>query len=331
MQNFLDIAIGIIEQEKKILVAERPPGKTLAGYWEFPSSKCNTNESIEQALRRKLYEEVGVIIRQARPLITISRPDAHAPYRLHIWKITHYSCTPYSREHQAIKWICRSKLVQLVDTLNKPKSENTLDLPFQVTDPSSFSATHKTIIRALQLPDIYYITTHHTNWTSLCKQLTKRLEQGIRLIQLRLNLPPDRYLLLAKQAQSLCYTYRAKLLIKGDPLWVDRFDFDGLHLTTKQLMRLTIRPITSQKYLAASCHNPSQLKRTDLIDVDFSVLSPIKPTHSHPHALPIGWAYFQNCVHDCHRPVYALGGLSSQDRLTAWQHGAQGIAGISLL
>jgi len=58
------------------------------------------------------------------------------------------------------------------------------------------------------------------------------------------------------------------------------------------------------------------------------VLSPVKVTASHSHAIPIGWNFFASLIEGVKTPVYALGGLSKEDLSDAWDHGA---AGISML
>ena len=80
--------------------------------------------------------------------------------------------------------------------------------------------------------------------------------------------------------------------------------------------------------LAASCHSSSDLQQAQQIGADFALLSPVLPTRSHPDADPLGWDGFARLVADANLPVFALGGMRPEVLRTAWQHGAQGIAGI---
>jgi 8-oxo-dGTP diphosphatase len=87
---------------------------------------------------------------------------------------------------------------------------------------------------------------------------------------------------------------------------------------------LTERPATD--WCAASCHNVEELRRAEALGCDFAVLSPVLPTRSHPGAPHLGWEGFAAVAAGATIPVYALGGLKLEDMLTAWQHGAHGLA-----
>lgn len=59
----LEVCCAIIQRQGKILIAQRPPGTHLAGYWEFPGGKKEKKESIEESLEREVFEELGILIR----------------------------------------------------------------------------------------------------------------------------------------------------------------------------------------------------------------------------------------------------------------------------
>src|SRR5687767_5746779 len=62
----VDVAVGVlIDAEGRFLLTSRPEGKVYAGYWEFPGGKVEPGESVEQALRRELQEELGITIGDA--------------------------------------------------------------------------------------------------------------------------------------------------------------------------------------------------------------------------------------------------------------------------
>jgi 8-oxo-dGTP diphosphatase len=105
--------------------------------------------------------------------------------------------------------------------------------------------------------------------------------------------------------------------------------YDGVHLTSKQLSSAETRP--DCRIVSASCHNRHELEQAQSIGVDFAVLSPVRKTRSHPYAEPLGWGAFNQLVDDINIPVYALGGMVSDDIEQAWQSGGQGIAAISAL
>jgi len=70
MKKTIRVVAGIIVREDKILIARRKPGKTLAGYWEFPGGKIEGDESPEQALARELHEEFSVRVQVGKWLGT---------------------------------------------------------------------------------------------------------------------------------------------------------------------------------------------------------------------------------------------------------------------
>ena len=64
----VDVAVGVlIDGEGRFLLTSRPEGKVYAGYWEFPGGKLEAGESVEEALRRELHEELGITIGAAVP------------------------------------------------------------------------------------------------------------------------------------------------------------------------------------------------------------------------------------------------------------------------
>jgi len=96
-------------------------------------------------------------------------------------------------------------------------------------------------------------------------------------------------------------------------------------------MHLTARPVSDDCLVAASCHNRDELFHASVLGLDFAVLSPVQKTRSHPDASPLGWERFRDLVEAVDLPVYALGGMRMEDTPLAWEHGAQGIAGIGCL
>ncbi|MFP5350784.1 MAG: thiamine phosphate synthase, partial [Gammaproteobacteria bacterium] len=122
--------------------------------------------------------------------------------------------------------------------------------------------------------------------------------------------------------------YGAKLLINADPALLTACDADGVQLSARRLASLAARPIDANLLLGASCHNRAELAQAQAIEVDFALLSPVKPTPSHPDAIPLGWDAFQQLGATTHLPVYALGGLATDDIGRARQAGAIGVAAI---
>lgn len=100
-----DVAVGILlRADGALLLSTRPPGKVYAGYWEFPGGKLEAGETVEQALRRELMEELGITIGPA-PVWKVTEHDyPHALVRLHWCKVSQWSGAFEMREGQAMAW-----------------------------------------------------------------------------------------------------------------------------------------------------------------------------------------------------------------------------------
>ena len=83
----VDVAVGVLLQGEEFLLTSRPEGKVYAGYWEFPGGKLEAGESVEQALRRELQEELGITIGAAQIWKTQMVDYPHALVRLHFCKV----------------------------------------------------------------------------------------------------------------------------------------------------------------------------------------------------------------------------------------------------
>ena len=100
-----DVAVGVLlRPDDQFLLTSRPQGKVYAGYWEFPGGKLEKGESVEQALRRELHEELGVVIAGALPWRTEIVDYPHALVRLHFCKVLAWSGELQMRELQSCAW-----------------------------------------------------------------------------------------------------------------------------------------------------------------------------------------------------------------------------------
>lgn len=106
----VDVAVGVLVerdaqgQEGRFLLTSRPVGKVYAGYWEFPGGKFEAGESVEQALRRELQEELGITIESAHAWKELVMDYPHARVRLHFCKVYAWSGEFEMREQQAMAW-----------------------------------------------------------------------------------------------------------------------------------------------------------------------------------------------------------------------------------
>jgi 8-oxo-dGTP diphosphatase len=101
----VDVAVGVLLQVNgQFLLTSRPEGKVYAGYWEFPGGKLEAAESVEQALRRELQEELGITIGVAQVWKTQMVDYPHALVRLHFCKVWDWQGELQMREGQLHAW-----------------------------------------------------------------------------------------------------------------------------------------------------------------------------------------------------------------------------------
>jgi len=100
-----DVAVGVlIARDGRFLLTSRPEGKVYAGYWEFPGGKLEAGETVEQALRRELQEEIGITIGAAHLWREKLVDYPHALVRLHFCKVFDWVGDLHMREGQRCSW-----------------------------------------------------------------------------------------------------------------------------------------------------------------------------------------------------------------------------------
>ncbi len=108
----LVVACALIDADGRLLIAERPAGKPLAGLWEFPGGKVESGETPEATLIRELREELGIVTKAAclAPLTFASHSyeDFHLLMPLYICR--RYEGIPAPREGQRLKWVRATQL-----------------------------------------------------------------------------------------------------------------------------------------------------------------------------------------------------------------------------
>jgi 8-oxo-dGTP diphosphatase len=107
-RKIVEVAVGIltvcIHGKDLYLMTTRPEGKVYAGYWEFPGGKLEATESVEEALRRELIEEIGLTIRNCTPCCTQIVDYPHAVVRLNFCVCTAWTGDLVMREGQQFEW-----------------------------------------------------------------------------------------------------------------------------------------------------------------------------------------------------------------------------------
>lgn len=101
----VEVAVGVlVRPDGAFLLTSRPEGKAYAGYWEFPGGKVEPGETVEQALRRELREEIGIAIGAVHPW-RVERVDyPHALVRLNFCKVHDWTGELVMHEGQSYAW-----------------------------------------------------------------------------------------------------------------------------------------------------------------------------------------------------------------------------------
>ncbi|MBV8144763.1 MAG: 8-oxo-dGTP diphosphatase MutT [Gammaproteobacteria bacterium] len=106
----LVVAAALFDGEGRVLIAQRPAGKALAGRWEFPGGKVDAGESERAALVRELREELGVEVLAARPCMRLTHAYAEREVELSLWIVERFAGEPRPLDAQALKWVARAAL-----------------------------------------------------------------------------------------------------------------------------------------------------------------------------------------------------------------------------
>ena len=279
------------------LLAQRPPGKVYAGYWEFPGGKAEPGEPAAQALSRELHEELGIEVETAYPWITRVFTYPHGTVRLRFFRVVSWRNEPHPREDQAIAWQ-RLGLAMV----------------------SPMLPANAPVLSSLALP-VEYAVTDAVRWgiAAMLDKLEWGLERGLKLVQLREpGLGAEERQIFCESAIERAHRYGCKVMVK-----TPHPGADGIHFTASELMNLSAKP--GGMLAAGSCHSREELERAMRLELDFAVLGPVREKAD---AGRLGWERFAAIVRGTTIPVYAIGGLTRADLEDAWRAGAHGVAMI---
>ena len=312
MNSRIHVAVGVIvsQDKKQVLISKRTPKQHLAGLWEFPGGKVEKGENVEAALKREVYEELGIIVISCNQLITVSHDYPNKNVYLDVWLIEEWNGEPVAKEEQEFTWANINELSSF-----------------------EFPEANKHIIQTLSLSPYYLISPEsYGNITDFISVIGKSINFGVKLFQLRLKTRDEpEYSQLIKRINELTKKHNVKFIVNGKPNDIDKFNANGIHLKSEYLYDYNKRPINEEFILGASCHNEAELLQAEKINVNYAFISPVKKTGSHPEAIAIGWQQFKVLSEKVKFPVYALGGMSLDDLEIARQHNAYGIAMISAI
>jgi len=290
----VDVAIAILIHRGKILVGWRQEEQHQGGKHEFPGGKVEQGETPEEACRREIYEEVGIGLKDWHQFDYIHHEYDDIIVNLHLF----HSYVPdelLNLIHQPWVWYTRDQLLHL----NFPKA-------------------NKNIIKRLYWPHLIKIST-----------TLSTVESSDALLYWRIEEFEPQYI---EQLTALDEGQRSNLVI-NIAIWQQlspelQKQIKTVHLKQSQLMNLHKGDLTVGVRYIAACHDAVSLKQAQQIGCDAVFISPVKTTATHPEAVALGWEHFSELAQNSHIPVFALGGMSPDDLVTAQKHGAYGLAGI---
>lgn len=303
------VAAVIVDGQGRVLIAQRAAHRHQGGLWEFPGGKVESGEAARSALARELEEEIGIEVTRARPLMRIRHDYPDRSVLLDVWRVTAFGGEAHGREGQPVAWVTPDELPRY-----------------------TFPAANRPIVAAARLPAVYFITPEPTDTDAFWSRFESVLRAGVSLVQWRAKATSgEEYARLAHRAIGYCREAGARILLNASSEVALALGADGVHLTSARLRELSGRPWGREGWVAASCHDLSEVRHAERIGADFAVVGPVVATASHPGTAPLGWTGLQVITEQTAIPLYALGGLSPADLPRAFDQGAQGIAAISSL
>lgn len=112
MKLLLVAAVALLDADGRVLIAQRPEGKQLAGLWEFPGGKLEPGERPEETLIRELHEELGITVKEAclAPLTFASHAYETFHLLMPLYVCRRWEGTVHAKEGQALKWVMPNRL-----------------------------------------------------------------------------------------------------------------------------------------------------------------------------------------------------------------------------
>lgn len=103
----LVVAVALVDSDGRVLIAQRPEGKSMAGLWEFPGGKIEADERPEDALIRELKEELGIAVKEAclAPFTFASHTYGAFHLLMPLYVCRRWEGTPQPHHHAALKWV----------------------------------------------------------------------------------------------------------------------------------------------------------------------------------------------------------------------------------
>ncbi len=307
LKNIFVVAAAIFSETGEILLARRPAGKPLAGFWEFPGGKIESGERPEQALVRELQEELGITAKVFWPskVIDFITDDRRLHFRF--FRVMAFSGTPAPLEGQVLTWTTLSEI-------------NRFPMP----------APNVPLLQSLRLPSFYAISGDFHDAADFAARLAA-IPFSTKALWLQLRFTAAQQEKLSyRQAVEIAHKAGRTVLVNADYATYRESAADGWHVNSQRLAEFSREnfALAADAIVFASCHTAEDLAKAQASGVDAALLSPILPTASHPDASPLGWPALAEAAAQHFLPIYALGGVKPADLPSAQAHGGIGIAAI---
>ena len=294
----LHISIGLLFHQAKVLVGLREENQHQGNKYEFPGGKVEDGETPEQACRREVHEEVGILLDQWYPFDFIRHEYDDVIVNLHLF---HAAVPEQLLEKIQLPWWWYSR-PELLD-LNFPKANKAM-VKRLYWHPQIKISADLAMVQQLSDAQLMY-------WRTDAGQQSHMALSEINVEQL-------------------------PLLIINVELWkqlntIQQQNIGAVHLKQEQLLQMNCNDLqVGQRYIAA-CHDEQSVRHAAKIGCDAVLLSPVLTTATHPDAEALGWKKFAQIAQQVDIPVFALGGMQPDMMLEAKEHYAYGLAGISFL
>ena len=110
MKDPIEVAAGLVFCEGKLLITQRPPGRHLAGLWEFPGGKCEAGETLPECLQRELLEELGIVVNVRERVMTTTQAYPEKTVKLDFFICQIVTGEVQGMEGQAFAWVKKEDL-----------------------------------------------------------------------------------------------------------------------------------------------------------------------------------------------------------------------------
>ncbi|MGH8272778.1 MAG: Nudix family hydrolase [Gammaproteobacteria bacterium] len=323
------VAAGILQRDDgSYILAERPAGKLLGGYLEFPGGKLEPGETPEAALAREIKEELGVAVRRAEPLVQFEHAYPDYRVRAYLFRVMDWAGEVRGREGQRLIYAEPGTLRELpLLPANRP------------------------ILAALELPAALMVTPEpepddSEDFIRRFKHAIENDTVGGAILRLKISSgrsadwflrevatsarrsgDPHRGRAAAEELRGGSRRGPSLLQLNVGEVTELPEEFTGLHLPAAALMKLNRRPEV-RGWVGASVHSVEQAAHARELGLDYLVAGSLRETPSHPGAKPIGWSGFDAIVRAAGLPTYAIGGMTLADIPQVRVHWGQGIAAI---